>query len=153
DLETLAVTRLTETDNQDEHSAHFSPDGRSVAFLSDRNGITNLYLLDRDDGSTVPLTNLLVGIRQYSLSGDGGRAAILSLHRGTPTIYVVNYPLQRRIDEVILVPNVWAQRRDRRPMVSAPSVLLASDPVRRSNPFLLDASDAAGLVVAMVDAD
>jgi len=151
DIATGTITRLTDTPNQDEHSAEFAPDGRSVAFLSDRNGITNLYLLDLQDRSTLPLTNLLVGIRQYSLSSDGTRAAILSLNRGTPTIFVVNYPLQRRIDEVILVPNVWAQRRDRRPMVSAPSVLLASDPVRRSNPYLLDASDAAGLVVASAD--
>ncbi len=148
DLETLEIENLTNTPQFDEHNVRFADDGSELTFLSDRNGITNLYRLRTDGGEAQPITNLLVGIRQYSLSADGSRAAVLSLYRGTPTIYVVNYPLQRRLDESVLVPNVWAQRRDKRPMVSAPSVLLASEPVRQSNPFLRDASNAAGIALA-----
>ncbi len=148
DVDSGDITRLTDTPGYSEHSARYAPGGQTVTYLSDRNGITNLYALDLEQGRAVPLTNLLVGIRQYSLAADGSRAAVLSYYRGTPTIYVVNYPLQRRLNEVELVPNVWAQRRDRRPMISAPSVLLASEPVRNSNPFLRDASDATGMPVA-----
>ena len=148
DLDTQEISRLTETAQYDEHSVRFADDGKQLTFLSDRNGISNLYQLEIDGGAVRPLTNLLVGIRQYSLSADGSRAAVLSLSRGTPTIYIINYPLQRRLDETVLVPNVWAQRRDKRPMVSAPALLLASEPVRQSNPFLRDASDASGLALA-----
>ena len=42
-------------------SPQWTPDGRSLYFLSDRQGITNIYRLDLDGGTTTQVTNLLTG--------------------------------------------------------------------------------------------
>ena len=42
-------------------SPQWSDDGRTIFFLSDRQGITNIYRMDVDGGSTRQITNLLSG--------------------------------------------------------------------------------------------
>jgi Tol biopolymer transport system component len=43
-------------------SPQWSPDGRSLYFLSDHQGVTNIYRMELDGGRTVQLTNLLTGV-------------------------------------------------------------------------------------------
>ena len=42
-------------------SPQWTPDGRQIYFLSDREGITNIYRLDLEGGETRQLTNMLTG--------------------------------------------------------------------------------------------
>jgi Tol biopolymer transport system component len=44
----------------------WAPDSRSVAFISDRTGVPNLFLFDRDNGESYQLTNLFTGIAGLS---------------------------------------------------------------------------------------
>ncbi|MHB1688578.1 MAG: peptidase S9 [Ignavibacteriaceae bacterium] len=52
----------------------WSPDGKSIYFLSDRNGITNIYKLDMNSGTINQVTNLFGGV-----SGITGLSPALSV--------------------------------------------------------------------------
>ncbi len=44
-------------------SPQFSPDGQEIAFTSDRNGVTNIYLYDLQDRQLYQLTDLFTGVQ------------------------------------------------------------------------------------------
>ena len=140
--------------------------GHRLLFVSDRNGVPNLYALDLPapdsteaggtgaggldasgagrGGAARPLTDLQTGVLDVSLSADGARAALLALDGGAPSVFVLRDPFGRADLPATLAPTVWAQRRtgaagDR----VAPSLRLASDAARQRNPLLRDAADGA----------
>lgn len=76
DLRSGARTRLTRDRALDTGPA-FSPDGRSVYFASDRDGIFNIYRLDRQTGEIRKLTNVVGGAFMPALSPDGSRLAYI----------------------------------------------------------------------------
>lgn len=56
----------------------WSPDGRVLAFVSDRSGVPQVYLLSMDGGEARQLTTLGRGASSPSFSPDGSRLAFLS---------------------------------------------------------------------------
>ena len=117
--------------------------GERLLFVSDRNGIPNLYARD-STGAVRPLTDLQAGVLDVSLSADGRRAVILALHDGTPSVFFLREPFERDDLPAVLTPTVWAQRRSGHPLdgdAVAPALLLASDATREQNPILRDAAD------------
>jgi dipeptidyl aminopeptidase/acylaminoacyl peptidase len=56
----------------------WSPDGRSLAFLSDRDGTNQVYLIPLDGGEARPLTESKTGIDSFAWSPDGKRIAVLT---------------------------------------------------------------------------
>lgn len=133
--------RLTFNEIWDDESPKFGPDPDRVLFISDRNGVPNLYEKNLETGIERPLTDVVVGITQVSLSVDGRKAALVSLKEGTPSIYVMNAPFERQLDRETLVPNVWAQRVTQDTQQKAPALALAPASLVQSNPILRDASD------------
>ncbi|MDX1547249.1 MAG: BamA/TamA family outer membrane protein, partial [Rhodothermales bacterium] len=133
--------RLTRDETWDETNARFGADPDRLLFLSDRNGIPNLYEKDLTTGAERPLTDVVVGILQAALSADGKRAALVSLKDGTPSIYLLNTPFERRLDQDVLAPTVWAQRVMQQTPRPAPALALAPPSLVQGNPFLRDASD------------
>ena len=59
-------------------SPHWSPDGRSIAFLSARSGDSQVYLLSMDGGEAHPLTKLSTGADFVKWSPDGKTVAFTS---------------------------------------------------------------------------
>lgn len=117
-----------------------------VLFVSDRNGIPNLYALDGPGdtgGAARPVTDLQTGVLGLSLSSDGARAAVLALADGVPSVFLVRDPFGRRDLPPVLAPTVWAVRRgDADPAGGAPPALaLASEATQQRNAFLRDAVD------------
>ncbi len=144
DLEAPArLVRMTDDAVWDETDAALATDpegGVRLLFVSDRNGIPNLYQKDLGTGVERPLTNLQTGIISVSLSAGGDRAAFAALADGTPSIFALRDPFSRTDLGDALTPTVWAQRRTGEAEPS-PSVLLASEATRDRNPFLRDAAD------------
>ncbi|MEM6646871.1 MAG: BamA/TamA family outer membrane protein [Bacteroidota bacterium] len=142
------LDRLTVTDGADERSARYGPDGDRMLFISDRNGVFNLYERQLPTGTTRPLTDLLVGTTQVSLSADGQRAALVSLVDGTPSIFLLREPFERDLGLAPLTPNVWQQRRSAATDTLPPALVLARAQRQDSNPFLRDATDLTPLSAA-----
>jgi dipeptidyl aminopeptidase/acylaminoacyl peptidase len=57
---------------------HWSPDGNTLYFLSDRSGQSQVWRLDRDLGEARPVTHLPVDVENFKVSPDG-RSLALSL--------------------------------------------------------------------------
>lgn len=135
------LERLTFNDIWDDYSAKFGGDPHTLAFISDRNGIPNLYEKNLETGSVRPLTDIVIGITQLSLSADGNKAALLGLREGTLSVYMMKTPFRRDLGREELTPNVWAQRVMQDQVDPAPALALASSSVIEQNPFFRDATD------------
>ena len=73
-----AITQLTDDENNDVMPA-LSPDGKTIAFASDRSGNWDLYLMDADGGPAVQLTNDRTHDIHPSFSPDGKHLVYSSL--------------------------------------------------------------------------
>lgn len=133
--------RLTSNETWDDRSARFGRDNDCVVFVSDRNGIDNLYEKHLITGQVRPLTDLDIGVMQVTVAAGSDLAAIVSLRRGVPSIYTLRLPFDRNLPRDPLTPNVWAQRVDPSEFREAPAVSVAGPNRLNDNPFLRDASD------------
>ncbi|MDX1529961.1 MAG: peptidase MA family metallohydrolase [Rhodothermales bacterium] len=135
------LQRLTDDPTWDEQSPAFGADSDRLLFVSDRNGVYNLYELDLGTGRERPLTDLLVGVTQVDLSADGRRAALVALKEGVPSIYLLRDPFERGVEQDRLLPTVWAQRvMGEAVPAPAPALALASEGTLDRNPLLRDAA-------------
>jgi Tol biopolymer transport system component len=110
DVETKEMVRLTNWKLSDEKSPVVSPNGKMILFVSDYNGIDNIYrkrisLTEEDTVSSVlelaayPLTNSLNGINQLSISSDGKKLVFTSLFNSGYNIFLLNNPFEIEVLE------------------------------------------------------
>ena len=99
-----AITRITDWQNSDETSSVVSPDGKKLLFISDRNGINNIYNLDLETKRFRPITNSLSGVYQLSLCRDGSKLAFSSLSHAGFDIFVMRNPFDRDLKIAELEP-------------------------------------------------
>ncbi len=66
-----------------------SPDGEKVAFISNRNGIDNLYISFLDGSSTFAVTDIISGIKTHSWSPTGEKIAFSAFNKGAFDIFVI----------------------------------------------------------------
>jgi Tol biopolymer transport system component len=64
----------------------WSPDGRSLYFVSDQNGISNIYRVELASGQIAQLTNLYNGMSGAPSAGRGQVAQVTNLYAGTSGI-------------------------------------------------------------------
>jgi Tol biopolymer transport system component len=62
ELDTRQIRQLAGFDDAKNINPQWASDGRIVYFVSDRNGISNVYRLDTDSGALTQVTNLLTGV-------------------------------------------------------------------------------------------
>jgi len=109
ELGSRKAIQLTKTPGWNEKRPQVSMTGRMM-FVSDKNGIPNIYEFNLNTRSANPLTNVQTGIEQISLSADGSRVAFNALDNGLLDIYLLKSPFTRVI-EGDLTDNYWAKRR------------------------------------------
>lgn len=112
DIETKELTRLTDVHGVEETNPVFSPDDKHVLFISDANGSFNLWKLEIETKVAAPLTDLLQGIQQFSLTADGTKMALSVLNYAGYDIYTISNPMTLFVAGDTLTPNIWAQFRD-----------------------------------------
>ena len=71
DLRTKEIFRITHTPELMKTSFVLSPDNSKILYLSDKNGILNIYKLDLKSNKEVPITNSMNAISQLSITPDG----------------------------------------------------------------------------------
>ena len=81
----------------------WSPDGRSIAFISDRTGLANVFLFDFSDNLHYQLTNVLGGVSAItefspaiSWSRGADRMVFTYYERGDYTVWAVDHPASLR---------------------------------------------------------
>ncbi|MFA3782570.1 peptidase MA family metallohydrolase [Melioribacteraceae bacterium 4301-Me] len=101
DINTKKITRLTDWELSDEVYPVVSPDGKEIIFVSDYNGISNLYkksIIPQNDSSSVlankaiPITNSISPISQPSISYDGKKLTFTALYKLGYNIFILNDP-------------------------------------------------------------
>jgi dipeptidyl aminopeptidase/acylaminoacyl peptidase len=81
-----APPRLLVGGEKSENTPRWSPDGRRIAFISNRDGASNLYLADADGGNVRQVTTLAAGVQPpVVFSPDGAMLAFVSdVKQGPP---------------------------------------------------------------------
>lgn len=105
--------RLTKTPNWSEKQPATTRTGQ-LLFISDQNGIPNIYSMNLADRTIAPLTNLQSGVMQMSISADGSRLTVNSVDEGSLDIFLIVSPFDRLKDRELAL-NEWARRRLREP--------------------------------------
>lgn len=109
DLNNEKIVRITDWQYSDEITPVISPEGESVIFASDYNGISNLFkkrivFKEGDDYSSIvsidaePITNSLNEVSQLSLSEDGKKLIFASLYDAGYNLFLINNPFELSID-------------------------------------------------------
>lgn len=106
DIETREMTRLSDSKDSKESYAQVSPDGKKILYISDKNGISNIYMREIDSAGNRtdrPITNSMNPIDQITMSKDGRKLLFVALNKGGYDIFSLDNPLEKRLEEKELV--------------------------------------------------
>ncbi|MCD6116340.1 PD40 domain-containing protein [bacterium] len=112
-VDTRQITRITD-DIAKEKSPKFSSSGDKIAYISNDNGIDNIFIIDCSTKESYPITNLLTGISQMSWSRDGSRIAFSSFFKGGYDIYILNNPLLIKPESVKLKDTMFVLKESKK---------------------------------------
>lgn len=120
-LDDKKIIRITDMPASDETSPVVGPDGKEILFISDLNGITNIYKkrvvpLPSDSVKSitaidpVPITNSLNAVYQLSLSRDGKKLVFSSLFQSSFNIFLLTNPFEIKLDTNKLAPTNYVAK-------------------------------------------
>ena len=110
-VETMEIKRITDYPGCDKTSPVLSPDGTKLLYVSDRNGIGNIYERNLVKGADRPITNSLTGVFQLSLSADGNKLSFAALNEAGFDIFVMKTPFEKKLSVSELEPTEWIKRK------------------------------------------
>jgi Tol biopolymer transport system component len=111
-LDARAMERLTNTPGWTEKTPLLTETGK-LLYLSDQNGITNVYMMDLQTRISNPVTNVMIGIQQMSINRDGSRLAVNTFNAGYLDVFVIKSP-SSLVKADALQPNKWATARSKK---------------------------------------
>ena len=101
------LTRLTDSETA-ESGAIFTPDGKRLAYVSEQNGVSNIYMYNLETHESFPVTNLISGAFQLSWDRQAQKLAFTSFYKGGWDIFLIKNPLE--LTAVNLVPTSYFRR-------------------------------------------
>jgi Tol biopolymer transport system component len=96
------IERITTDSLNNKTSMAVSADGSKLLYVSDKNGIGNLYEFNLKDGEERPLTNSLQEITQITLARDDSKVLFGAQIKGGYDIFEIEYPFERKLDVATL---------------------------------------------------
>ena len=101
DVDTKIITRITRASRSDETYPIIADGGKKMLFISDRNGINNIYVREFSTRKEYPITNSISGVYQLSISRDGNKIAFASMDEAGFDIFSMKSPLDKpALDEL-----------------------------------------------------
>lgn len=85
-----------------------SPDGKKLAFISNRNGIDNIYISELNSTNIYPVTDILTGVISISWSPNGSEIAYTAFNNGAFDIFVLD-KIEPKGEEGILASTDFVQ--------------------------------------------
>lgn len=99
DLASNTITTLDHMDHGENVSPQWSPDGKQIAFVSERTGVSNIYLYDLAARTIAQLTDLYTGVQGITASSpvlswahDADRLAFVYYQQNEFDVYTVANP-------------------------------------------------------------
>jgi Tol biopolymer transport system component len=99
DLDTGSIQLLDQMDWGKNASPQWSPDGRSIAFISDRNGVSNIFLYELQEKALYQLTDFYTGSQGItplspvlSWAPQADRLAFVYFEKGKYDVYTLSNP-------------------------------------------------------------
>src|SRR6266567_998649 len=138
-LETGSIDILRHMDQGKNINPAWAPDGRSLAFVSDRNGISNIFLYDFTDGNIYQLTDVFTGVSGItaltpclSWANEADRLAFAYYEDGEYNVDAVDNPrsLKRQPYQAPAAPPVTSLLAAQRRALGGPTATLASTAAR-----------------------
>jgi Tol biopolymer transport system component len=105
-------------------SPRVSPDGSKVAFISNRNGIDNIYIANLKDDKVYAVTDILSGVRSLSWSPKGEKIAFSAFNRGSFDIFTLDEFVPAGDDGILSLTDFALGKYDllRQAALAAPAV-------------------------------
>ncbi|MBZ0199283.1 MAG: biopolymer transporter Tol, partial [Ignavibacteriaceae bacterium] len=120
DISSKKIDRITDLPLSDETSPVVDAAGEEILYISDANGINNIYkrkvlISDKDTVKTltefpaIPVTNSLNGLYQISVSADGKKLVFSSLYQSAFNIFLLTNPFELSPGISQLEPTIYIQ--------------------------------------------
>lgn len=145
-LERVTFTPLT-TDPGYEGEPSFSPDGQTIAYVSDRTGNFEIFLKQVSGGPDINLTNNAADDAQPAFSPDGKQIAFVSTRSGTSSLLYYGYDLPLMGGDIWIMPALGGSPRRIAEAGNFPTwlpdgsgLVYTSGPQRRQKIFTVTAS-------------
>ncbi len=144
DMNTENLSKFNHDDFSESSNVLTSPDGKKVLYLSDKNGIKNIWLRDLETGEERPITNSIDAIELMSLSADGKRLAFSALNRGGYDLFYIENPFLIDLKIKTLQNTVFVQKLlDEKNKTKPDSLLTKSDSLKKSDSTTALSKDTA----------
>jgi Tol biopolymer transport system component len=88
------IRRIEGGEAQETHPV-WGPGDDHLAFVSDRNGVANVFVTTEDDGAVKAATNLVSGVLDLDWAADGKKMVFPSFHKGRYDIYALKNPMDK----------------------------------------------------------
>lgn len=99
-----SIERITDLPFSNEISPRDDANGSRLIFISDLNGINNIYVkeLTSDTASVKPVTNSITGLYQLSTSKDGKKLVYSTLYKASFNLFLMNNPFDPKTELEVL---------------------------------------------------
>jgi Tol biopolymer transport system component len=109
DVETREIREVAGFENAKNITPRWTPDGRSLYFLSNRQGITNVYRASLDGGEVRQITNLLTGVSGFTalspaMSFGGDRLVFSAFEDNGYNVYALDGEAQLAGQPIVELP-------------------------------------------------
>lgn len=111
-VESKNIERITSYEESDETNPLLSPDGTKMLYVSDRNGIGNVYERNLITGEDRPITNSITGVYQLSISADGNKLAFSSLNQAGFDLFLMKTPFEKKLATAELEPTEYIKKKN-----------------------------------------
>ena len=98
--------------NTKKTSIAISADDNKLLFVSDKNGIGNIYQIDLRTKEVKPKTNSLTGITQLSLNADDSKLVFTTLDKAGYDIFMIKFPFDKNLGQDTLPLTKFRQKQN-----------------------------------------